>query len=327
MHKVIVGIQTYNLEEYIAQALDSVLMQKTTFEYQILVADDCSTDKTKEILQEYQEKHPERIRILWAERNMGSLASSNRIFHKIDCEYFTLLDGDDYWVGEDRLQKQVDFLDTHPEYTMCAGNTQYLVNEVPGDLLVKGNMLGKGYCFQDYLNDTMPFFHTSAILVRNVIFKNGLPDCYFTAVDTFRNCALRGEDFRRILHLEQGPLYAMNDLMSAYRIHAKGVWQGSTNIRRELETTIGYDFYAEYFGDKYGDSFSKRAQQSYRSLMTSLILEYGLRMQYPLNPKDSALLTGFMNHKAKQNKESKSGRKFSSRSRRIISIFMKLMRI
>lgn len=273
MIKVIVAITTYNLEKYIAQALDSVLMQKTNFDYKIRVADDCSTDSTTEILESYRNRYPEKVEVLFSEKNLGSLPNSNRLLDKIDCEYFTFLDGDDYWLTDDRLQKQVDFLDQNKKYSMCGGNTQILRDNKMEETMLPESMLGRTLSFDDYIKGRMPaVIHTSSILFRNCIFSKGLPECYLKAVGTFEECALRGEDFRRILHLEQGPIFVESAIISVYRIHEKGMWQGATQIRRIIETAISYNFYRKYFGDKYGGFFSRSFINSYNILIRYISL-------------------------------------------------------
>lgn len=304
MYKVAIVITSYNLEEYIGQALESILEQQTNFDFKIIIGDDCSKDKTLEILQEYKKRYPDKIEIHTFENNKGSLSNSNRLFDGLQSEYFAFLDGDDYWVGKDRLQKQVDFLDSHPEYSICAGNTQYLKNGVLAEELVNKNLLGKTYTFEDYINGKIPFFHTSALLLRNKIFINGIPSCFKEVLGTFEECALRGEDFRRILHLEQGKLYALEDTVSIYRIHKNGLWQGSTNTRKILETAICWNFYAKYFKDKYGGFFTDEAKKSYQHLIDHLIIEKSMGIQYMLTSKDSFLLTGLLNDIASRNIES-----------------------
>lgn len=289
--KVTVAMMTYNLAQYIEKALDSVLAQKTEFPFVIRIADDASDDGTVDILKRYQGKYGDKIELLLSDKNQGALANSCRVFDKIQGEYFTFLDGDDYWVGEDRLQRQVDFLDTHPEYMMVAGNTRYLIDGEAGNFLLKREQLNQAYSFDDLLHDTMPFFHTSAILVRNKIYVNGMPQCYWDKIGTFEECALRGEDFRRIIHLEQGPLYAMDELVSYYRIHSQGIWQGSTETRRVIETAISNNFRKKYFGDKYEGYFVKRAEKAYVNLMEMMIYKYGLGHRYSLSGKDNWLFT------------------------------------
>lgn len=273
MEKVVVAITTYNLERYIAQALESILRQKTIFPFKILVADDCSTDNTLSILYGFERKYPDIIKVLPSKKNLGSLANSNRLFDGLNAEYFTFLDGDDYWLDEKRLQDQVDFLDTHPEYSMCGGNTQFLRDDVLCELLLSKTELNKSYSFSDLISGSMPFIHTSSLLVRNTIFNNGLPHQYMDAVGTFEECALRGEDFRRLIHLQRGPVFLMDRLFSVYRIHSKGLWQGSSSFKKQLEGAIADNFYGKFFGEEYGPHFKGMAVRSYRSLMFSLLLE------------------------------------------------------
>lgn len=276
MIKVIIVITTYNLDKYIGEALDSLLRQKTNFPYKILVADDCSTDNTVNILKHYQKNFPDIIELALSDTNGGSLVNSNRVFDGLQSEYFSFLDGDDYWVGEDRLQKQVDFLDSHPECSMCGGNTQYLREGKLSGLVVNPQKTNKSYSFQSMLDNGIPFVHTSALMVRNSIFVNGLPKCYRDAENTFENCALRGEDFRRILHLEQGSMFVMNDVLSVYRIHSAGIWQSSSEEKRSIESAIAYNFYRKYFGDKYGSYFYDNALASYKDMMKKLSINYGI---------------------------------------------------
>lgn len=294
MIKVIVAITTYNLEEYIAQALDSILMQKTSFDFKIRIADDCSTDKTIDILKDYQKRYPEIVEVLFADKNMGSLANSNRLFDHIDCEYFSFLDGDDYWIGEDRLQKQVDFLDNHPEYTMCAGNTQFLVNNELGKMMIEDRLLNRSYDSHNYADSSIPFIHTSSILVRNVIFINGIPDYYKKAVGTFEESALRGEDFRRLLHLQHGPIFVMDSLFSVYRIHERGMWQGSTKLKRIVENAIQTNFYYKYFGDAFDGIFAKQSRDTYKYMMLYLLSNNLITTKNQITEKECELFTDLL---------------------------------
>lgn len=294
VYKVIIGITTYNLENYIEQALKSILEQKTDFEYKIIIADDASTDSTIDIIHNYQRKYPDKIELLLAESNMGSLANSNRIFEKLNCEYFSFLDGDDYWVDLEHLQKQVDFLDKNKKYTMCAGNTQYMINNILDKKINPIRKLDKAYYFSDFLTNNIPFFHTSAILFRNIIFDKGLPECYRTLVGTFESCAVRGEDFRRILHLEKGPIYAMSEVMSVYRIHEKGMWQGSSRCLQLLETAISLNYYSKYFENRYGDYFKLYAEKAYKNFIGYLVTNNMILNKYYLTEKENKLLCEYL---------------------------------
>ena len=122
--KVTVLVMTYNHAHFIGQALDGALGQRTTFGVEILVSEDCSTDGTREKVVEYQRQHPDRIRLLLSGSNLHSNAVVARGIRAARGEYLALLDGDDYWISPDKLQKQADFLDRHPRCSSCFHNAR-----------------------------------------------------------------------------------------------------------------------------------------------------------------------------------------------------------
>lgn len=110
---------TYNHKDYLEQCLDSLVCQKTNFRYQILVGDDCSTDGTSEIVRRYAAKYPNLIVPIIRPKNIGSIRNFGSLCDSVTSKYIAFCDGDDYWIDENRLQKQVDFLDAHPEMNGC----------------------------------------------------------------------------------------------------------------------------------------------------------------------------------------------------------------
>lgn len=117
--RVSVLVITYNHERYISQALDSVLMQQTSFDWEILVSEDCSTDRTRQIVKEYAARRQGLLRLLLSEKNLHSNEVVARAIRAAAGDYLALLDGDDYWLTSEKLQTQVDFMDSHPESTVC----------------------------------------------------------------------------------------------------------------------------------------------------------------------------------------------------------------
>ena len=117
-------VVTYNHGPFIAGALESALRQETSFDYEILVSEDRSTDGTREIVLDYQRRHPDRIRLILSERNLRSNAVVARGIRAARGEFIALLDGDDLWTSPHKLQKQVDFLDGHPDCALCFHNAQ-----------------------------------------------------------------------------------------------------------------------------------------------------------------------------------------------------------
>ena len=123
---VSVMMVTYNQEAYVATALDSILMQQVDFDYEIVIGEDYSTDRTRAIIADYQQRYGSRIRPLLHEKNLG--VSHNWVFTMDQCrgKYVALLEGDDYWTNPDKLQKQVDFMESHPDFSMCFHNVRVL---------------------------------------------------------------------------------------------------------------------------------------------------------------------------------------------------------
>lgn len=107
--KVSVLMITYNHEKFIAQAIDSILMQQVNFDYEIVIGEDCSTDGTRAIVIQYQKEYPDKIRLLLPEENLGMHKNFVQTFRACQGEYIALLEGDDYWTSPRKLQKQVDF--------------------------------------------------------------------------------------------------------------------------------------------------------------------------------------------------------------------------
>jgi len=120
--RVSVVTNTYNHEHYIAQAVESALMQKAQFDYEILIGEDCSSDSTRKIVCEYAARNPSRIRLLLHPSNVGGPASFKQLLAESRGEFVSILEGDDYWTCPDKLQKQVSFLDQHPECALCFHN-------------------------------------------------------------------------------------------------------------------------------------------------------------------------------------------------------------
>jgi glycosyltransferase involved in cell wall biosynthesis len=121
---VSVLVVTYNHARFVRQALDSALAQRLPQPYEILVSEDCSTDGTREIVQEYAERHPHLVRLLLSARNLRSNEVVARGFRAARGRYVALLDGDDYWTSDDKLRAQLAFLDARPDLTICFHNVQ-----------------------------------------------------------------------------------------------------------------------------------------------------------------------------------------------------------
>ena len=116
---VSIFLLTYNQEQFIAQTINSILMQKTNFNFQIVIGEDCSADATRSICKTFAEKYSNKIKLLPAlEKNIGLIANYMRTIKACEGKYIAICDGDDYWIDENKLQKQVSFLEDNPNYSI-----------------------------------------------------------------------------------------------------------------------------------------------------------------------------------------------------------------
>ena len=116
---VTVCLITYNHAPFVAQAIDGILRQRVGFPWELVIADDCSTDGTREILLEYQRTHPELIRLILQPTNVGAARNWHELLGAPRGRYIAYCEGDDYWTDEFKLQKQIDFLEQHSDYVLC----------------------------------------------------------------------------------------------------------------------------------------------------------------------------------------------------------------
>lgn len=126
---VSVRMSTYNHEPYIAQAIEGVVTQETEYPFELIIGEDCSTDRTREIVFEYQKKYPDIIRVIAWDKNVGMRKNGRRAYMACRGKYIAICEGDDYWHHPGKLQKQIDFLENHPDYGMVHSDADYVVVE------------------------------------------------------------------------------------------------------------------------------------------------------------------------------------------------------
>jgi glycosyltransferase involved in cell wall biosynthesis len=215
---VSVSISAYNHAAFIAQTLESVLMQQTDFAYEIIVGDDGSADSTAQILRDYQARYPDRIRLLLHEKNLGGGGKLNALSTDAIAlgKYITPVDGDDYWTDPHKLQKQVDFLETHPECSVCFHNARIIWDD--GSFppkLVNGPDQKEISTLDDMIRETeMWFMATSSIMFRKGLFET-YPDWFFKSKS--------GDIPRSILWAKHGKVGYLPDVMSVYRKNRGGM--------------------------------------------------------------------------------------------------------
>lgn len=208
-----VMMPVYNHEKYLQQSLDSILSQNFKGIIKVVVGEDCSTDNSREIIREYQGKYPNFIDAIYQEENVGMFENEKDISKQLKGDYIAILEGDDYWCDSYKLQKQVDFLETHPEYYGVTHNVK-VVDE--NGLEYSNNKLYPfreegDYNLEDFLAGIQPG-QTASFVFRNC-FANK------TEEEIDRICNYRiNSDMRFLLTmLLEGKVYVMESKMSAYR--------------------------------------------------------------------------------------------------------------
>lgn len=163
-----VAMLAYNHEKYISVAIDSILMQQTDFTFKIVIAEDCSTDCTRDLILDYQKKFPDRFRLILQNENIGAAQNNIDLLNNLEGRYIAALEGDDYWVDPFKLQKQVSFLNENPSYEFSMGRVDLLFDKT-GRIKRKKEKVDPAqkdtYLLKDYLK--APFSQTSSFVFRN----------------------------------------------------------------------------------------------------------------------------------------------------------------
>ncbi|CAG1066547.1 hypothetical protein BAC1_02166 [uncultured bacterium] len=217
--KLSVLIITFNHERYIAQALDSVLSQQTSFDFEIVIGDDCSTDGTRAIISEYQKRYPEKIRLLPAEKNLGPTRNFIKTYKACKGQYVALLEGDDFWTSGVKLQKQADFLDAHERFVLCFTNSS-VVNE-DGKVTKESRLeedRKRDLAQKDIVSGLVP--PTNTVVFRNNV-VNGIPDVFYTASN--------GDILFFSMLTEYGDAGYIDEAAGAYRVHGGGNWAAKSD--------------------------------------------------------------------------------------------------
>ena len=209
-----IAIITFNHENYIRQALDSILMQNVDFKYEVIIGEDCSPDNTRIILLEYHKKYPNKFKLILRDKNMGATKNLYDVLMKCQGKYIALLEGDDFWTNSDKLQLQVDFLEEHNEYTGVSHDFEY-VNKNGNHTSMSnenGSNVDKEFTMNDFTKWEWPI-QTATLVFRNFFINNKDED--FRIIYTAHN--LMADRTLAMLILKRSNILIIRKVMSAYR--------------------------------------------------------------------------------------------------------------
>ena len=264
--KVSVVCLTYNHRDYIRECLDGFVKQKTTFPFRVVVHDDASTDGTAEIVREYAERYPDIITPILQSENQwskGKTLSKTFIYPVLRGEYVAFCEGDDYWTDENKLQKQVDFLDSHPDFSICFHAVQVYWQETGLSYEV---FPSRALCFN---KDVLTL---DDLLKHNFIQPNGVLlrwRFYRDSYDLIPDKILPGDWFLFLLHAELGKIKFMPEVMGVYRRHPQGIWYEVRRSQRWFERKAPFMLrFFQAMQDRYG----------YEQISDIVLMKYGNRL-------------------------------------------------
>lgn len=263
MNRIMVSINciTYNHEKFIADALESFIMQKVDFDYEILVHDDASTDKTADIVRLYEAKYPNLINAIYQSENIHSKGLRSCVYNQRRArgKYIAICEGDDYWTDPYKLQKQVDYMESHPSCSVCV-HAGYMVNENKEmkKRHVRPNIGDKEFTVKEIILGGGGLFVTNAMLyVREL----GLNRPKFYEVSPVCDYPLM------VYFALQGSVHYIDEFMSAYRVGVAGSWSNLTfsdtekTVKHFKGTLEMLDELNRYTNNDYFDSIEIKKNQ------------------------------------------------------------------
>ena len=248
---------TYNHEKYIEKAIQSILMQKTNFRIELVIGEDFSKDGTASIIKEYADKYADKIKASFNNPNLGMMKNVIKTMEACKGKYIAICDGDDYWTDPEKLQKQVDILESNNDYQLVFHNALVTYINNPDKEHLFANLKQGEYSGDDILlNWIIP---TGSVVYRNNIdIKKLLPDVAFPDIFLF------------LLNAEKGKLYGIEDVMSVYQKVPTSVTNVDIqNIAFKKSIIKQYNDMNSAFSFKYSDTITKHKFELYFSLLNA----------------------------------------------------------
>jgi len=235
-NEVTVLTTTYNHGKYIRECLEGIVNQKTNFKFQLIISDDCSTDNTREIIEEYKEKYPEIVKPIYNEKNYGAMGNFVKTLNEAHTKYVALCDGDDFWCDETKLQQEYDFLEKHKDYSIVFHKTIIFFEDNSREEVVHPVNIKANLTIDDLIEDNM--IPANTVMYRWKYKKKN------SFIEDFPKDIVPGDFFVHLAHAKTGKVHFINKVMSKYRRQQNGMWWLSSQPDKLN------DFY-DIYGEKY----------------------------------------------------------------------------
>ena len=237
---------TYNHEPYIVQTLDGFLMQKTSFPFEILIHDDASTDRTADIIREYEKKFQNLIKPIYQKENQYSKGftsvSETWNFPRAQGKYMALCEGDDYWIDENKLQMQVDFLENNPEYGMCYTKAKQFIQ--------KKRKFSRRRFGTDVRDFEDLLFNGNRVPTLTTVFRKDLLNSYLKGIYPQDKGWLMGDYPMWLYFAHESKVKFFDKVTSVYRVLENSA-SHSDNVEKSVAFGKSYWDIRNFFSKKY----------------------------------------------------------------------------
>lgn len=238
---------TFNHERYISKAIEGVLIQKTNFNFELIIGEDCSNDNTANIVNKYAQKYPEIIKARFNNPNLGMMQNFIKTFDDCTGNYIALCEGDDYWTDPYKLQKQVDFLEANEGFAICHHNMQVIYEDGRKTHLSNPPEQKETTTIEDLAKGN--YIHTPSCIFRNGLIK--------TFPVWFKDAPV-GDYVLHMLNARHGMIKYMPDVMGVYRTHSGGMWN-NCDFTTQVEMWVRLmDLMKNYFDPKINEILLKK---------------------------------------------------------------------
>lgn len=273
IHPIVsVIVPTYQHEKFIDKCIESIISQKTTFPFEIIIGEDGSNDNTLAICKKYAEKHTNLIRLFIRNRDTSHYWKDDKSlfrFNNVWCresangKYIAMCEGDDYWTDPLKLQKQVNFLENNPDYALCFHTADVYLqkeNKIVKDTITKvpcestniSHLLTKGN-----------YIHTPSVMHRKENIISPPPEFFQSIV---------GDYFLNVMSAEKGLIKYLPETMAIYRIHPGGMWSIKSEKSRIFEWLNLLNAIFEYFSKQGKSKFKKKVKKQVKKYHKHLII-------------------------------------------------------
>ena len=270
--KVSVLMITYNQDQFVGQAIESVLSQQVDFEYELVIGEDCSTDRTREIVASFGAKFPDRIRLLLPKSNLGMQENFKATLAACSGQYVAILEGDDYWTSPLKLKRQVEFLDAHSDCAMCFHSvvrSPCLEGCQAESIFPDSTYTRERYTTKDLLVEN--FIPTCSVMFRRGLFGK-FPD--WIGPLGFSDWPVH------ILNSQAGSVGYIKQTMGVYRVHSEGAWSGRVSGRRRTDAIRFYEVVDAHLKFKYHKVIKRQASALLFEIAARKLRDIPNRKQY-----------------------------------------------